>query len=121
MRDGVWALAAAGDLCHAGVHLSTCCFRGPVSCSVLRNNIFRLPRCRAREENKAKARALWQQGNRTAAFECYSRAVDISPVVAKGFIDVGAPLAALESGLRLPWPPSGTHTCVFGPVHLYRR
>jgi exonuclease-1 len=44
--------------------------------------------CRSREENKAKARALWQQGNKTAAFECYQRAVDISPVVAKGFIDV---------------------------------
>ena len=43
---------------------------------------------RSREENKAKARALWAQGNRTAAFECYNRAVDISPAVAKAFIDV---------------------------------
>lgn len=46
------------------------------------------PACRARAENKAKAQALWQQGNKAAAFECYQRAVDITPAVAKGFIDV---------------------------------
>ncbi|GAB4818724.1 hypothetical protein N2152v2_005770 [Parachlorella kessleri] len=45
------------------------------------------PTNRSRDENRAKARALWQQGNKTAAYECYQRAVNISPAVAKGFID----------------------------------
>ena len=45
---------------------------------------------RNREENKARARALWQQGNKTAAMECYQKAVDITPAHAKQFIEVGA-------------------------------
>lgn len=44
-------------------------------------------RHRSRSEHKARARTLWQQGNKTAALECYQRAVDITPAVAKGFID----------------------------------
>ncbi len=58
--------------------------------------------CRSRAEHRAKARALWQQGNKTAAYECYQRAVDISPAVAKGFIDVRAAhaLCLLQLSLR---------------------
>lgn len=45
---------------------------------------------RSREENKARARALWAQGNKAAAMECYQKAVDIQPVHAKQFVEVGA-------------------------------
>lgn len=45
-------------------------------------------RKRNREENKARARQLWQQGNKTAAVECYQRAVDITPSHAKQFLEV---------------------------------
>jgi exonuclease-1 len=43
---------------------------------------------RSREENKARARQLMKQGNETAALECYQRSVDISPAMAKQFIEV---------------------------------
>jgi hypothetical protein len=45
---------------------------------------------RNREENRARARDLWQQGNKGAAMECYQRAVDIQPAHAKQFVEVGA-------------------------------
>lgn len=45
---------------------------------------------RNREENKSRARQLWQQGNKAAAMECYQKAVDISPSHAKQFVEVGA-------------------------------
>ncbi|EFN54756.1 hypothetical protein CHLNCDRAFT_24009 [Chlorella variabilis] len=42
---------------------------------------------RNREENKSRARQLWQQGNKAAAMECYQKAVDISPSHAKQFVE----------------------------------
>jgi hypothetical protein len=45
---------------------------------------------RSRGENKARARLLWQQGNKVAAMECYQRAVDITPAHAKQLVEVGA-------------------------------
>lgn len=45
---------------------------------------------RNREEHKARARALWAQGNKAAAMECYQKAVDIQPAHAKQFVEVGA-------------------------------
>jgi exonuclease-1 len=42
---------------------------------------------RSREENKARARALWAQGNKAAAMECYQKAVDIQPAHAKQFVE----------------------------------
>lgn len=48
---------------------------------------------RSREEHKARARALWAQGNKAAAMECYQKAVDIQPAHAKQFVEVGAGLA----------------------------
>lgn len=46
---------------------------------------------RGRQENLEKARAHWAAGNTAAAYECYQRAVDISPATAKRFIDARAP------------------------------
>lgn len=43
---------------------------------------------RSRRENRNKAAAHESAGNSAAAFECYQRAVDISPAVAKRFIEV---------------------------------
>eukprot|EP00899_Mesostigma_viride_P016570 jgi/Mesvir1/24914/Mv16902-RA.2 len=43
-------------------------------------------RARSREENLRKAAQLEQEGNTGAAFECYQKAVDISPHVAYGLI-----------------------------------
>ena len=43
--------------------------------------------CRGRQENLAKARALMDSGNSTAANDCYQKAVDISPLTAKHFIE----------------------------------
>ena len=45
---------------------------------------------RGRQDNLEKARAHWAAGNTTAAYDCYQKAVDISPATAKRFIDVGA-------------------------------
>ena len=45
---------------------------------------------RGRQENLERARAHWAAGNTTAAYDCYQRAVDISPANAKDFIDVRA-------------------------------
>lgn len=44
--------------------------------------------CRSRKENLENARNFAAAGNATAAYECYQRAVDISPAVAKQFIEV---------------------------------
>ncbi|KAL4452455.1 hypothetical protein ABPG75_008117 [Micractinium tetrahymenae] len=44
-------------------------------------------RQRSREENRARARALWAAGNRAAAMECYQKAVDITPAHAKQFVE----------------------------------
>lgn len=52
-------------------------------------------RQRSREENRARARALWAAGNRTAAMECYQKAVDITPAHAKQFVEVGAAQRAM--------------------------
>jgi exonuclease-1 len=46
------------------------------------------PRCRARQENKAKAAQHLQAGNMSAAYECYQRAVDVTPAMAKHLIEV---------------------------------
>ena len=43
--------------------------------------------CRGRRENLAKARALMDSGNSTAANDCYQKAVDIRPLTAKQFIE----------------------------------
>lgn len=43
---------------------------------------------RSRKENLEKARAHWQAGNTSAAFDCYQKAIDISPATAKQFIEV---------------------------------
>ncbi|XP_028755843.1 exonuclease 1-like isoform X2 [Neltuma alba] len=45
-------------------------------------------RARARKENLARAVELESHGNSTAAFECYQKAVDISPLVACELIQV---------------------------------
>jgi exonuclease-1 len=45
---------------------------------------------RNRLDNRGRAQALWQQGNKVAAMECYQRAVDITPAHAKQLIEVGA-------------------------------
>ena len=47
--------------------------------------------CRGRKDNLEKARALWSSGNTGAAYECYQKAVDISPTTAKRFIEVSSP------------------------------
>lgn len=61
-------------------------------CNVLLCNsklVFNLKRsCRSRRENLANARAFAASGNTAASYECYQRAVDISPAVAKRFIEV---------------------------------
>lgn len=44
--------------------------------------------CRARKENKDKAAAHLKAGNKQAAYECYQRAVDISPATANDFAKV---------------------------------
>ncbi len=44
--------------------------------------------CRARKENKDKAAAHVKAGNKQAAYECYQRAVDISPATANNFAKV---------------------------------
>ena len=44
-------------------------------------------RKRIRDEARARARALWQQGNHAAAHECYQKAIDITPAVARGFVE----------------------------------
>ncbi|BDA46978.1 probable exonuclease 1 at N-terminal half [Coccomyxa sp. Obi] len=44
-------------------------------------------RGRNRKENLEKARAHWQAGNTTAAYDSYQKAVDISPATAKQFIE----------------------------------
>ncbi len=44
--------------------------------------------CRARAEQLERAKAHVRAGNTTAAYECYQRAVDISPDVAKRLIEV---------------------------------
>lgn len=53
-------------------------------------------RQRSREENRARARALWAAGNRTVAMECYQKSVDITPAHAKQFVEVGAGHAAVR-------------------------
>ena len=52
-------------------------------------------RARGREEAKEKARRLWRQGSRTAATECYQRAVDITPEIAHDLV-----IALKEKGIR---------------------
>jgi len=47
------------------------------------------PYCRARKENLERAMEHEAAGNSAAAFECYQKAVDISPSVALGLIKVG--------------------------------
>ncbi len=47
--------------------------------------------CRARAEQLERAKAHARAGNMTAAYECYQRAVDISPEVAKRLIEVCDP------------------------------
>lgn len=64
---------AAQDVCDA-VLLLSCCLPAP--------------RCRARQENKAKAAQHLQAGNMSAAYECYQRAVDVTPAMAKHLIEV---------------------------------
>ena len=44
---------------------------------------------RGRLDSLDKARAHWAAGNTTAAYDCYQKAVDISPATAKRLIDVG--------------------------------
>ena len=44
--------------------------------------------CRQRLEYLERAQAHAQLGNRQAAYECYQKAVDICPAVAKQFIEV---------------------------------
>lgn len=46
-----------------------------------------LERRRAREEHREKARAHLRAGNTGAAAECYQRAVDITPRIARGLMD----------------------------------
>ena len=50
--------------------------------------ITEVPNFRSRKENLENARAHAASGNTAAAYECYQRAVDISPAVAKQFIEV---------------------------------
>ena len=45
--------------------------------------------CSSRQENLERARGLLASRNPSAAYECYQRAVDISPAAAKLFIEVG--------------------------------
>ncbi|KAK9828537.1 hypothetical protein WJX72_000649 [[Myrmecia] bisecta] len=44
-------------------------------------------RHRSRQENRDKAAAHMAAGNKSAAYECYQRAVDITPLSAKRFIE----------------------------------
>jgi exonuclease-1 len=41
----------------------------------------------ARRAARERARALWAAGNRAAALDCYQKAVEITPLVAKGLVD----------------------------------
>ena len=43
-------------------------------------------RHRSRHENRAKAKALWAQGNRVAAMESYQKAVDVTPEMAHAVV-----------------------------------
>lgn len=45
-------------------------------------------RARLRQDNRDRARDLWRQGNRTAAVECYQKAVDITPTIAQQLVQV---------------------------------
>jgi hypothetical protein len=71
---------------------------------------------RARQENKQKAVQHLQAGNLSAAYECYQRAVDVTPAMAKHLIEVragpgspqGSPLAphrAAQLSAALPLAP----------------
>lgn len=45
-----------------------------------------MTRANARDNHRERARALWRQGNRTAAIEAYQKAVDVTPETAHGLI-----------------------------------
>ena len=59
--------------------------------------------CRGRRENLAKARALMDSGNSTAANDCYQKAVDISPLTAKHFIEASCcnPKSAYDRSMSI--------------------
>ena len=44
--------------------------------------------CRGRDEAKARAAEHLRMGNSQAAYECFQKAVDISPAVANRFVQV---------------------------------
>jgi exonuclease-1 len=46
-------------------------------------------RGQGRREQREKARRLWAEGSKAAAMECYQRAVDITPEIANGLVQVG--------------------------------
>lgn len=45
--------------------------------------------CRSRKENLSRAMEHESNGNLSAAYECYQKAVDISPSIAYDLIQVG--------------------------------
>ena len=71
----------AWDWC---LSVSQLCFMYSSACSFLK-----MAR-RARKENRDKAAAHIKAGNKQAAYECYQRAVDISPATAHDFAKVCA-------------------------------
>jgi len=44
--------------------------------------------CRSRQENKAKGLALLRAGNKSQAYECFQKCVDITPEMALDVIKV---------------------------------
>lgn len=69
-------------------------------------------RCRSRELYFERARAHKEAGNDAAAYDCYQKAVDISPALAKQFIEACSPFF-----LCRPW--SGfSSSCSYNEGHV---
>lgn len=56
--------------------------------SLFRKSTHLIGSCRSRKENLERALSHKKEGNTTAALKCYQRAVDVTPLMAKKFIDV---------------------------------
>lgn len=75
---------------HKGVakYLYMCKRTDSVFNAVLLGTFFSSTNCRIRKENFARAIEHESNGNSAAAYECYQKAVDISPSIAHGLIQV---------------------------------
>lgn len=62
--------------------------------------------CRSRKENLTRAIEHEADGNSTAAFECYQKAVDISPAIAYELIQVRVAIFSIKENLPAILPRS---------------